>query len=154
MLCVEREGEFAGVIEAMVFPVSSFDDLDPGAEPEDNLERLANGFLEALAADRAAGCGADYGFEEFEIEPVVVSGRPGISFGFVGTAADGSASERNHQYATIEDDDIVSIVAIAYDEGGCPGRDDVGGFDSATLAAFQPVLESLLADVPLPPVGG
>ena len=46
------------------------------------------------------------------------------------------------------------IVAAAYDEGGCPGRDDTSGFDSATLHAFEPFLEIVLADSPLPDLGG
>ncbi|MEX2423613.1 MAG: hypothetical protein WD990_06515, partial [Acidimicrobiia bacterium] len=41
-------------------------------------------------------------------------------------------------------------VAPAYDEGGCPGKDDLISFDCETLEAFQPHLEALLTNSPLP----
>ncbi len=44
------------------------------------------------------------------------------------------------------------IVAIAYDEGGCPGRDDLSTWDSATLAEFRPLLEAVLRVTPLPAI--
>lgn len=152
LLCVERGGETVGVVEAMLFPVASFDDLDPNGEPRENLELFAAGFIEAIGSDRAAGCGADYGFDPFPVEDFVLGGTPGVSFGFVGSMPDGKPSELNLQYATIVGEEILSIVATAYDEGGCPGRDDLGGFDTAALSEFRPRLEEVLLESALPDV--
>lgn len=149
LLCVLRGGEYVGSIELMSYPVSSFTDLDPSGPIRENLLVLADGFVEALASDRAVGCGADYVFTP--IEPISFDlGEEGMAYGFEGETADGRASELNLQYSTIVDDMIVSLVAAAYDDGGCPGRDDLSGFDSATLAEFRPHLERLLAGNPLP----
>lgn len=149
LLCVERDGEYVGTIELMSYPVSSFTDLDPDRSTGENLLVLADGFIRALAADRAVGCGADYVLTP--IEPTVFDlGDGGMAYGFEGALGDGRPSELNLQYSTIVDDMIVSVVASAYDDGGCPGRDDLSGFDSATLAEFRPQLERLLVGTPLP----
>ncbi len=150
LLCVSRDGAVVGVVEALAYPVASFDDLDVEADDAANLAALAAGFVEALGSDRAAGCGADYGFEPIDPEPVRLGEAQGLAYGFTGTRADGQPSELNLQYSAIVGDRIVSIVAAAYDEGGCPGRDDLSSFDSATLAAFRPMLEALLTITPLP----
>ncbi len=154
LLCVERNGEFVGLVEAMSYRIDSFDDLDPAADPDVNLAAFAGGFFEALETDRRDGCGADYGFRPFEPEAFQLGTASGISYGFAGTMADGSPSELNLQYATIVGDDVLLITAIAYDEGGCPGPNgDLAGFDSETLEAFQPFLETVLAQSPLPQLG-
>lgn len=151
LLCVVRSGETVGLVEAMTYDVDSFDNLDPAATPDANLLAFADGFFEALATDRADGCGADYGFQPFEPASFRLGGVQGITYGFAGTMADGSSSELNLQYATIVGDRVLLITAIAYDEGGCPGPNgDLAGFDSETLAAFRPHLEKVLADSPLP----
>ncbi|MGH8957074.1 MAG: hypothetical protein ACRDVK_00200 [Acidimicrobiia bacterium] len=134
------------------YPIGSFDDLDPRGDPRENLELFASGFAEAIGSDRAAGCGPDHGFDPFPVGDFVLGGTPGIGFGFVGTLPDGEPSELNLQYATVVGDQILSVVAIAYDEGGCPGRDDLSGFDSSTLAEFRPRLEAILHESPLPAI--
>lgn len=152
-LCVERDGQTVGVVEATSFPIGSFDVLDPRGDPRENLELFASGFAEAIGSDRAAGCGSDYDFDSIPVSDFVLGGTPGIEFGFVGTLPDGKPSELNLQYATVVGDQILSIVAIAYDEGGCPGRDELSSFDSATLAEFRPRLEAILHESPLPDIG-
>jgi hypothetical protein len=152
LLCVERAGQTVGLVEAMSYPIASFEDLDPNGDRDENLDRFAAGFVEAIGSDRVLGCGAEYGFDPFPVEDFVLGGTPGVSFGFVGTLPDGSSSELNLQYATIVGDQIVSIVAIAYDEGGCPGRDELSSFDTATLSEFRPLLEEVLHESPLPEV--
>ncbi len=152
MLCVEKDGEAVGSVEAAAFPISSFPDLDPKADDATNLEGYAKGYFTAFAEDRAEGCGADYAFTPIDTAAFDLGGTSGVSFGFVGTMPDGSPSELNLQYATIVDADFVSIVAAAYDEDGCPGRDDLSGFTSADLEAFQDHLELVLQESPLPPV--
>lgn len=150
LLCVSKDGEPVGSLEAIAFPIESFEGLEPGGDPETNLELFAAGFLEAMTTDRVAGCGADYVIEPIDPEPMVIGNTPGLAFGYTGTLPDGSPSEHNLQYATIVEDMIVSIVAIAYDDEGCPGRDDLSGFRSPDLIAFRPYLESALPESALP----
>lgn len=154
LLCVSRDGDTVGTVEALGFSLSSFDTLDPSLSSDENLTRFAGGFVEALSADRAAGCGQDYAFEVIDTESAVVASLPGVTFGYRGTLPDGAPSELNIQYAAINDDTIISIVAAAYDGGGCPGRDDVSGFTSSDLEAFLPLLGPIIANAPLPPVDG
>lgn len=150
LLCVEQDGEYVGTVELMSYPVSSFTDLDPIRSITENLLVLADGFIRALTADRAVGCGAEYVVTP--IEPSTFDlGDGGMAYGFEGVMGDGRSSELNLQYSTIVDDMIVSVVAAAYDDGGCPGRNDLSGFDSETLAEFRPYLERLLGGTPLPP---
>lgn len=153
LLCVERDGTPVGVVEATTYPVASFDTLDPERTADENLRTLAAGFVETFEADRAAGCGAEYVFEPLPAAPFTLGAEPGVVYGFAGTMPDGQASELNLQYAAIVGDRIVAVTAIAYDEGGCPGRDDLSSFDSGTLAAFRPFLETVLINSPLPIVG-
>jgi hypothetical protein len=149
-LCVERGGEAVGLVEAIRYPIASFENLDRDGDPKENLDLFVSGFVDAIGSDRAIGCGPDYVFDPFPVEDFVLGGTPGISFGFEGKMPDGSPSELNLQFATIVGDHVLSIVAIAYDEGGCPGRDDLSGFDSVTLAEFRPHLEAVLHESPLP----
>lgn len=150
LLCVGHDGATVGTIEALRFPIASFDVYDPGADDLDNLRRIAADFTGALAADRSAGCPPGYVVEPLGPVAVTVAGRQGLHYGYVGTNVDGSPSERNLQYATIDGDDLVLLAAIAYDAGGCPGRDDLSGFDSAALALAEPRIDAVLAGVPLP----
>lgn len=152
LLCVSRNGEEAGVVEALAYPLESFEGYEPAATPVDILALIADDFLESMKADRRAGCGEDYRFEKIRPEPFVLGGRPGISYGFTGTLGDGSPAELNLQYSTVVDENLVLMVAAAYDEGGCPGKDELLSFDSAGLADFRPQLEQLLEASPLPAV--
>lgn len=152
LLCVERRGRHVGVVEAAGYAVDGFDGLDPATAPEENLAAFAGGFFESLVADRTAGCGAEYVFDPIGPTPFPIGGRPGISFGFTGTMPDGTPSELNLQYAVIVDGRIITISAIAYDAGGCPGRDDLSGFRSADLSDFRAYLEEVLRQSPLPEV--
>ncbi len=63
---------------------------------------------------------------------------------------DGSPSELHVQHAVIDGDHVVVIAAGAYDDGGCPGPDGLGSFDTETLTTFRPLLERILAVSPLP----
>lgn len=153
MLCVERDERPVGAVEAATYALDSFPGLDQAASPDVNLQAFADGYFQSLSTDRAQGCGADYAFEPIEPTSFWLGRNSGISFGFVGSMPDGSPSEMNLQYATIVGDQIISIAAIAYDEGGCPGRDDLSGFNSAELSEFRPYLEDVLNASPLPPTG-
>ncbi len=153
LLCVSRDGVVQGGVEASAYDLASIPNIDPEDDVDAQLRALVEGFTEAIGSDRAEGCGPDYVFEPIAPTPFVLANLPGTAYGFVGTMPDGRPSELNLQYATIVEDQIVTIVAIAYDEGGCPGRDDLGGFTSATLAEFKPYLEEMLNESPLPYLG-
>lgn len=150
ILCISRDGNPVGGVEALAYPVDTLDWYDQDASADENLAMLAEEFARVIGADRAQGCGADYRFAPFEAQPFVLANTPGISFGFTGKLADGSPSEMHLQYATIVDNRIVAIAASAYDEGACPGRDELSGFDTATLTEFRPHLERVLHESPLP----
>lgn len=152
LLCVERDGVLVGVVEAQSYPIASLDALDPAADNESNLNALAADFIAVFNEDRAVGCGSDYRLSPVPAVPFVLANTPGIVYGFEGRLPDGTQSELNFHYATIVGDDVVSITASAYDEGGCPGRDGLGGFDSDTLIEFRPHLEAILHASPLPDV--
>lgn len=150
MLCVSRDGEFVGNVEALRFPLESFDVVDPTADAAANLRAIAVDFLAAMELDRAGGCGSDYDFEQLPVADFAFDGRPGITYGFVGRTAGGGASELNIQFAAIDGGDLVLIATIAYDEGGCPGRDDTSGFDSASLEVVSDRIAAVLAVSVLP----
>ena len=151
LLCVFKDGEQVGYLEALAFPIASFPSLDPDADTDTNLALFADGFFDDMAADRATGCGDEYMFERIDPERIVLGKTPGIVFGFAGTMPNGDPSEYNLQYATIVGDTILTIVAAAYDEGGCPGRDELSAFRSADLIELRPHLEPALHESPLPP---
>lgn len=150
ILCVFKDGSAVGGVEALAYPVRTLDWFDPEASPDSNLATLAEEFARVVGADRAEGCGTAYDFEPFVTEPFVLANTHGISFGFIGTMADGAPSEMHLQYATLVEDRIVAIAASAYDEGGCPGRDELSGFDTAALTEFRSQLERVLHESPLP----
>lgn len=152
LLCVEMDGRHVGVVEAAAYPLASMTRLDPSAPSDVILDDFAGHFFDDMSADRRAGCGSDYVFERIEPTPFPLGDTTGIAFGFVGTMADGSPSELNLQYATVVGDRIVLVTSAAYDDDGCPGRDDLGGFRPGELADFRPYLEDVLDGSPLPPV--
>lgn len=150
LLCVARNGEVVGVVERFIADPHTYSGYDPKADDDANLRAIAADFVDAFAADRAAGCGDGYDLEALEPETFPWGGGSGLAYGFAGTTADGSPSEYNLQYSTISHGRLIFLVAAAYDEGGCPGKDDLISFDTATLEAFEPHLEALLANSPLP----
>ncbi len=150
LLCVARDGVVVGLVELISFPVSSFSDVEPSRPVAENMAVIGSGFVQAMTEDRSAGCGPDYELTPFELESFSLGSLEGASFGYEGRWSDGRPSELNLQYGTIVGDSIVFVVAAAYDEGGCPGRDDTSAFDSATLAEFRPHLERLLSGNEVP----
>lgn len=149
LVCVRRDGVEVGTVEALRFPVVSFH-LGGGGQLD--LDALAVDFVEGFVADRAAGCGDGYRVEALGAGPATVAGSVGLRFGFVGTTAAGESSELHLHHAVVDGDDVVIFAAGAYDEGGCPGRDELSGFDSASLRAAQPYLEAAISRFPLPPI--
>lgn len=150
LLCVSRDGDFVGVLERFIADPFSYTTYDPAADDETNLRAIAADFIAVFEQDRASGCGADYGFEPIEPTTFDFGGNSGLAYGFQGVTASGMPSEYNLQYTTLSNGRLIFLVAAAYDEGGCPGKDELISFDSATLQEFQPHLETLLASSPLP----
>lgn len=150
LLCASRDGEEAGVVEAHAFAITSVDVIDPAAAAADNLAALAADYLAIFETDRAAGCGAGYEFEPIPPNPIVLGGASGLAYGFVGRMPDGAPSEVQLQYAAIVESKVLLLTASAYDEGGCPGRDDLGGFTSSQLLELRDPWEAILPAVPLP----
>lgn len=148
LLCFERDGEVAGLVEAISHPV---DEVGESLDPSESLQVLADGFVESMAADRAVGCGPDYVVEPLPVEDVSVGGLPGLRFGYSGLLADGTLSELVVHHATIDGDRVVVLAAPAYAADGCPGRDELPSFHPADLASLVPELGAVLAVSPLPP---
>lgn len=149
LLCVSRDGEHVGLVEANVYPRASYDVT--GEDPRDVLTAIAAEFVADLSADREAGCGRGYIFESHPTEDVVVAGLPGLAFGFTGTLENGTPSEHIRQFGTIVSDDVVLFTAAAYNDGGCPGRDELTNFTTDDLIAFEEGLVALVAGIPPPP---
>ncbi|HSJ27943.1 MAG TPA: hypothetical protein VLB67_07005 [Acidimicrobiia bacterium] len=152
LLCVSRDGAILGLVEWFIADPYTYTIFDPEAEDETNLRAIAAQFVATFEEDRASGCGTDYVVEQLEPTAIDLGGTPGLAYGFRGTMGDGTPSELHLQYATLSHERFVLLAAGAYDEGGCPGKDDLVSFDSAALADFRPHLEALLASSP--PVGG
>lgn len=150
LLCVSRDGGLVGVLERVIADPFTYTTYDPAADDETNLRAIAADFISIFEQDRASGCGADYGFEPTEPTAFDFGGNSGLAYGLQGVTAGGAPSEYNLQYSTLAHGRLIFLVAAAYDEGGCPGKDGLISFDSATLGEFQPHLETLLASSPLP----
>lgn len=150
LVCVARGGEVVGLLELFIADPNTYGAFDPEADDETNLRSIAADFVDVFRTDRASGCGADYLVEELEPRTIRMGDSPALAYGFRGTFGDGTASEYNLQYATLSHGRLIFLVGAAYDEGGCPGKDDLVSFDSATLQAFQPHLETLLAESAVP----
>ncbi len=149
-LCIDKDGALAGVIEIFLRDPLTYPAYDPTTTDETNLRALAADFVESFAIDRPAGCGADYLVEAVEPRPFDYSNAPGLVYGFRGTFADGPVSELHLQYAALSHGRLISLIVSAYEEAGCPGKDVTVSFDVETLEEFTPVLEQLLADLPIP----
>jgi hypothetical protein len=150
LVCVSRDGDLVGVLELFIADPLTYTAFDPAADDETNLRAIGAHFVDAFQTDRASGCGADYVVEALEPRTIEMGGNPALAYGFRGTLGDGTASEYNLQYATLSHGRLIFLVGAAYDDGGCPGKDDMVSFDSATLEAFQPHLEAMLEASSLP----
>lgn len=149
-LCVERDGAPVGGVEALFYPLASFDFIDLDGRPETQLRAVADAFLTSFQTDRATTCGADYQFEPLTPTSFDLGGHTGLAYSFMGTMADGTPSELILQYSTVTEDHLLLVVAIGEDEGGCLGRTDLGGFTTLDLEEFRPHLEAVLRSSPLP----
>lgn len=139
ILAVERDGKLVGAVEANAYPIST---LDTGGD----LRAVAQDLYETSRADRREGC--RYEITTDPIREATVGGQPGVTYGFSGPAGS-SATERIISYATVAAEHVIIIVASAHNTDGCIGTEEVV-FDTGTLAEFEPLLERIIADTPLP----
>jgi hypothetical protein len=152
IVCVDRDGEPAGFLEVVEFPVASFDVMaEPLADGDDDaaLDALASSFGTDLAADRSLGCGEGYVVDPLPVTHLTTGDGPAVRYGLVGTTAGGEVSERVVQYAAIRGDSLVVLVAAAYDADGCLVAEGEE-FAPDVLEAFQPVLDRVVAASPMP----
>lgn len=150
LVCVDRDGEFVGLIELNTFPVPA--ELEDAADADELVAAMrawAADSLDGVVADRAQGCGAAY---EVEVEAAVeqmVAGNPGVRYGFRGIE-DGAMTEYVISYATVADDQLWIVVADGAADGGCMGSDELQLFDPAVLDTFAPLLDRVVAGTVLP----
>jgi hypothetical protein len=150
---VRRQGQVVGLLETTSFPVESIETLRGGAGDDASrrasLRAYAETFVATFRADRAEGCGADYGYDPAPIVVFDAPDGPVVAYGFSGTLADGSPSEGIAAIAGIQDDQLVLVTGTASDEGGClPAEGTV--FSTADLDAFRPLLERIGAGSGVP----
>ena len=111
------------------------------------LRAEARSLYDAIAADRADGCGAGYRFRRGPVVVRTVGGATGVSYSFTGFDAAGVAVERTRGYLAVRDGALHVVTAAAYDDGGCLGNE--GEFSVAGLRAFEPSFRNLVAGTPL-----
>lgn len=152
VVCVDRDGEPAGIVEMVEFPVDSFPALEEplAAGDEDAaLDALAESFVADLTEDRSLGCGDGYVVEGLPIEHVTTGDGPAVRYGLVGTTADGATAERVVQYAAIRGETLVILLAAAYSAEGCIATEGQE-FSPDDLEAFEPTFDRLVLASPMP----
>jgi hypothetical protein len=152
LVCVDRDGVPAGVLEIGRFPLNSLPDVvaaQQGSGDRAALDTQARVFLRDLSADRKEGCGLGYGIASAPVVHLRAADGPVVRYGFTGTGDDGSPSERIVQYAGIRGTTLVILTANAYDVGGCLPPEGTA-FTSGLLAEFEPLLEAAVKASPFP----
>ncbi len=114
----------------------------------DALAQLVAEQHEAIAADRAVGCGPDYRYDPIEVPATTVGGEPAAVYAFTGSV-DGQEVERQRAYYTVHEDRLWVLVAPATHPDGCMASDLVE-FTPADLATFEPFLDRIVRGSTLP----
>ena len=152
LVCVDRDGAPAGVLEIGRFPLDSLSEVVAARQQDGDraaLDTQAKVFLRDLSADRKEGCGIGYGIAPAPVAHLRAADGPVVRYGFTGTGDDGSPSERIVQYAGIRGTTLVILTANAYDVGGCLPPEGTA-FTSGLLAEFEPQLEAAVKTSPFP----
>ena len=140
LVCVTTDdGIHLGRVEHLSYPTS--------IRTVRELRAEARKLYDAIAADRAEGCGPRYRFHRGPVVVRTVGGAKGVSYSFTGFNAAGVAVERTRGYLAVSDGELHVVTAAAYDDGGCLGNE--GEFSVANLRAFEPSFQSLVATTPL-----
>ncbi|MDT7572827.1 MAG: hypothetical protein QOE05_3001 [Actinomycetota bacterium] len=157
-MCVRRGRREAGSIELLQYPVASLTAAAAALRsggPEAALRAHAEDFLRSLAADRKAGCGADYQLTPLPFEILRPADGPVLHYGFVAGRPGGPVLERVEHFEGLRAADkvLVLVHASATAVAGCLDRE--GEFLPADLSALAPVLTALVVRNGLPtPLAG
>jgi hypothetical protein len=144
---IRHDGAEVGIVELNAYPVDSLDavtqHLDEGETAA--LDAHVDDFLEALAEDRAQGCGSDYSFEPEPRHNVQVGDGGAIRYGFAGGRAGEAVSERTLQWAAIRGDVLVLVNIAAYDPTSCISTEGAELTVSALAASEELLSEAVEA---------
>jgi hypothetical protein len=152
LVCVARDGQPAGHLEALGFEVATLPDFATALESAGEAAALqdhARRFVEDFTADRAEGCGAGYSVTAAPTQQFATADGVVLRYGFAGAMADGRPSEHVLHYGGVREERLILLVATASDPDGCLAS---GGeyFTSESLAAFVPVLDRIVIGAGLP----
>lgn len=147
LVCVTVEGEVAGSLEVLSFPLASLPDLR-GRTGRELLAAHASAYVSSFRQDRAQGCPPGYAVTP--LEPVFLDATDGpvVRYGFAGALASGADSELQVQWAGVRGDQLVVLSAPAYEASGClpPEGDSLG---VAVLEELLPLLDAAVGASPL-----
>jgi hypothetical protein len=148
-MCVWDGATLLGDIElAEGYPLDPHED---GLTDAALLTGRAVSFLDHFRADRSQGC-QGFTFEADEVTDATVGGVPAVRTGFTLWSADGVVVERVVSHYLVRDGLVALVSTDAYAaEGGClPPSDGDDSFAPHDLLRFEPVLDRVVADTPLP----
>lgn len=151
-LCVSDGDRLLGSVEYGSYPLS--DDLAVALAEGRLVEALEARIAEqheAIAADRAIGCGPDYEYVALPAQRTTVGGEPAVVYGFSGVV-DGREVERHRSYFLVHAGQFWVVGAPASDPEGCMGT-DLPEFAPADLVTFEPYLDRIVAGSELPAEG-
>ncbi|MEX0868766.1 MAG: hypothetical protein WD011_03760 [Nitriliruptoraceae bacterium] len=140
LLCVTDADRHVGTVEIDRWPVDARESA-PAA-----LRTHVDEFLAGMRADRALGC-PDATFTATEVRDITFASRPGLRAGFR-LERDGVEIERHVLFWMDDTDGRWVVTAGAYADDACMER--LGEFTPQDLAAFEPHLEAIVAQSPLP----
>lgn len=149
LLCVERGGEWIGVIELASFPDEEA--LDEG------IEAWADDFVTTMAEDRRVGCDPAFEVVGDEPTPAPFAGEDGHRYGFTGRI-DGRVVERVVVHVAAVDGTLHLLTVNGLADDGCLSRESelpVDAVDDLTpvLAALAHGSTNLPAVPDAPPAG-
>ena len=149
LICVERNGQRVGVVDANSFPVSSFEDPDLATtNPRRFLRRLAAALTPSESEPVHDECGPEFVLEPSEIRNRRVFGHDGIVFGYRGHFEGRPIADVAIIYAAVVGDEVMLVTALAHDAEGC--FDGESTFSVADLDGYERRLRSLVRTMPPP----
>lgn len=137
ILCVTDGDRTVGTVEYVQYP----------SEGDTDLRARVADFHATFEADRGAAYGPDHTFGTTGPAEVSVAGLPGLRYGFTITAPDGTEAERHVNYMTLRGDTI----HVASASGYAVEDNEYLDFMPQELQLFEPRLDAIVAERPLPP---
>jgi hypothetical protein len=162
-LCVSQGAELASILPMTLYPIETMPEFqgmlaEAGLEPgpldlQDDrhvsgvraaLADFVEAYHESIEADRAGRYGSEISYVRETNQDIRLGALPGLSYGFAGIRADGTAYERWVSYVGF-DGELLYILAAPY------SPEAFGAFASdEDLQAFLPHLTTILAGMRLP----